>query len=242
MKQALIDGDMILYRAAFAAEVETKWEDDIFTIHTDFNQAKAEAIQLMENILEKLETTEVTTIFSDRRNFRYDLFPEYKANRKDKRSPLGINEIREWMMETFNGDKWDNLEADDVIGILATGDRENTIAVSGDKDFGTLPCTGYNFLKDETKDTTDEEADRFHLVQAMAGDSTDGYSGVPGVGLITAQKLLDKHGESWETVVDVYESKGLTADDALLTARLARILRHNEYDRETQEIKLWTPQ
>ena len=76
----------------------------------------------------------------------------------------------------------------------------------------------------------------------MAGDSTDGYGGVPGVGLITAQKLLDKHGESWETVVDVYESKGLTADDALLTARLARILRHNEYDRETQEIKLWTPQ
>ena len=56
MKQALIDGDMILYRAAFAAEVETKWDDDIFTIHTDFNQAKDEAIQLMENILKKLET------------------------------------------------------------------------------------------------------------------------------------------------------------------------------------------
>jgi DNA polymerase-1 len=242
MKHALIDGDMILYRAAFAAEVETKWEDDIFTLHTDFNQAKAEASQLIETILEKIEATECSTFFSDRKTFRHDLFPEYKANRKDKRSPLGINELREWMMETFNGKLWENLEADDVIGILATADRENTIAVSGDKDFGTLPCAWYNFLKDEFKDTTIEEADRFHLIQAMAGDSTDGYAGVPGVGLITAQKLLDKKGESWETVVDVYDSKGLTEDDALLTARLARILRHTEYDRETQEIKLWTPQ
>ena len=241
MKQALIDGDMILYRAAFAAEVETKWEDDIFTLHTDFNQAKAEAAQLIENILAKLETTECVAIFSDRKTFRHDIFPEYKANRKDKRSPLGINEIREWMMEEFNGDRWDNLEADDVIGILATGDRENTIAVSGDKDFGTLPCTWYNFLKDDLKDTSEQEADRFHLIQALAGDSTDGYGGVPGVGVVTAQKLLNKHGESWETVVAVYKSKGLSEEDALLTARLARILRSTEYDKETKEIKLWNP-
>jgi len=241
MNHALIDGDMILYRAAFAAEVETKWEDNIFTLHTDFNQAKAEASQLIETILKKLDTTKCSAFFSDRRTFRHDLFPEYKANRKDKRSPLGINDLREWMMESFNGELWKNLEADDAIGILATEDRENTVAVSGDKDFGTLPCKWYNFLKDEFKLTTTKEADRFHLIQALAGDSTDGYKGVPGIGVITAQKLLDKHGESWETVVSVYESKGLTEEDALLTGRLARILRYTDYNKETKEVILWTP-
>jgi DNA polymerase-1 len=130
------------------------------------------------------------------------------------------------------------LEADDVCGIMATEDP-TFVAVSGDKDFGTLPITWYNMLRDEMRSVTPEEADKFHLIQTLAGDPTDGYMGVKGIGTKTAEKILEKDGYNWETVVATYEKAGLTEDDALVTARLARILRASDYD--GVDIKLWTP-
>jgi DNA polymerase-1 len=74
------------------------------------------------------------------------------------------------------------------------------------------------------------------------GDSTDGFGGLKGCGPRTAEKLLEKNGATWSTVVDAYKAKGQTAEDALLTARLARILRHGDYNKETNEVKLWQPE
>ena len=67
------------------------------------------------------------------------------------------------------------------------------------------------------------------------------YSGVPGIGVKRAETLFNKEGYSWATVVKAFTDKGLTEDDALLNARLARILTIDDYDTERQEPKLWTP-
>ena len=57
------------------------------------------------------------------------------------------------------------------------------------------------------------------------------------------QKLCSiKKGYSWSTVVKAFTDKGLTEDDALLNARLARILTIDDYDTKEQTPKLWTPQ
>ena len=85
-----------------------------------------------------------------------------------------------------------------------------------------------------------EQADRTHLTQALTGDITDGYSGCPGIGPKTAIKVL-KEGD-WIEVVAAYEKVGLTEEDALIQARVARILRHGEYNKKTKEVKLWTPE
>ena len=71
------------------------------------------------------------------------------------------------------------------------------------------------------------------------GDATDGYQGLKGVGPKTAVKLLDKHGWDWGAVVKIYESKGMTEADALLTARLAYILRKDNF--KDGKIILWKP-
>jgi DNA polymerase-1 len=47
--------------------------------------------------------------------------------------------------------------------------------------------------------------------------------------------------EAWKAVVRTFEAKGLTADDALVQARLARIVRDSDWDSEKMEVKLWTP-
>ena len=80
------------------------------------------------------------------------------------------------------------------------------------------------------------------MIQTLAGDQTDGYSGVPGIGVKRAETLFNKEGYSWTTVVKAFTDKGLTEEDALLNARLARILTIDDYDTNEQQPKLWSPE
>lgn len=241
-RTAVIDADMVVYRAGFASEHEIKWDDDIWTLQSSEPEMKVIIDDMIEYAVDQTRADDYLMVFSDKRNFRYDIFPEYKANRKGKRKPLGIKAITEWAFKNHNGVRKNNLEADDVIGMLCCT-NENYVAVSGDKDFGTLPCEWFNFLKAETTHATEEEANYNHLVQAMAGDSVDGFSGAQGIGPKTAMKLLDKHGATWNTVLDAYAAKGQPEEDALMNARLAYILRSpKEYNEKEGEIRLWNPQ
>ena len=132
---------------------------------------------------------------------------------------------------------WQNMEADDALGIYATWQPGNII-VSPDKDLRQIPGQLFD-LKEDVITITKEEADRWHLIQTMAGDQTDGYSGVPGIGVKRADALLEKNGFTWETVVDAFKAKDMSEDDALLNARLAKILQNDLYI--DGHIQLWTP-
>ena len=103
-----------------------------------------------------------------------------------------------------------------------------------------IPGKLYNLT--DTTYITPEEGARWHLIQTLAGDQTDGYSGVPGIGVKRAETLFDKEGYSWQTVLQAFKDKGLTEKDALLNARLARILTLDDYDTKRQEPILWTPE
>ena len=61
-------------------------------------------------------------------------------------------------------------------------------------------------------------------------DQTDGYSGVPGIGIKRAVALFEEHGYTWDTVVKAFADKDLDEDVALMNARLAKILTNKEYD------------
>ena len=108
------------------------------------------------------------------------------------------------------------------------------------KDMKQIPGKLYNL--EDTITITPEEGAKWHLIQTLAGDQTDGYSGVPGIGVKRAETLFNKEGYSWATAVKAFTDKGLTEEDALLNARLARILTIEDYDTEQQEPKLWTPE
>ena len=239
MKTLFLDGDMLAYRAAFSNEVETKWEDAVWTLHTDVNASLAYCDDFIESMCKKFSTEDYFVVFSPKTNFRYDLFPAYKGNRKNKRKPLALTELIKQVCKRHTFMMQDNMEADDLIGIMCTQSPETTIALSGDKDFATLPITWYNFLRDELITLTEEEANKNHLIQTLMGDATDGYQGLKGVGPKTAVKLLDKHGWDWEAIVKIYESKDMTEEDALLTARLAYILRKENF--KNGKIILWQP-
>ena len=241
----LIDADVLAFEAAVVAEEPIQWKEELWTVHADMALAKARVINKIQEFREQLKCENVVLCLSDRANFRRKLYPDYKANRAKSRLPIILRQVKQWIIDELNGQLWKNLEADDVISILATdkGMDEETIIVSIDKDFQGVPGIYYDYNKGEYHHPTTEEADRFHLIQTLTGDSTDGYSGVPKVGPVAAKKALDKDGYTWETVVTCYEKAGLTEQDALINAWMARLLRTENYCFRTNTIKkLWIPQ
>ena len=240
----LIDGDILLYAESSAVEEAWDWGDDVWTLHGDAKIAKERVDVWLTDIKEHLEADHLIITLTDHANWRKEVLPTYKHNRKSKRKPLVYPVLRDYVAETYKTALWDTLEADDVMGILATDPKDKTdkIIVSEDKDMKTIPGKLYNpgHPEDGIMEISLEQANRTHLTQALTGDITDGYGGCPGIGPKTAIKVL-KDGD-WIEVVAAYEKVGLTEEDALIQARVARILRHGEYNKKTKEVKLWTPE
>jgi len=242
----LIDGDVLAYQGAFVGQKNVQWEEDLWTVHADIARARAHIQERVDTFKEHLEADDVIMALSDRTNFRRKLNPLYKANRRDSFKPIGLKPVREWIQQTYQTECWQNLEADDVLSILAT-ERPNRldhrIIVSIDKDFHGVPGHWYDFNKEEYHHPTVEEANQHHLVQAISGDHTDGYKGVPGIGVTRARTYLDKEGYTWDSVVKAYEKVGLPESEALMNAWMARLLRKNEYNLKHKELTyLWMPE
>ena len=130
------------------------------------------------------------------------------------------------------------LEADDALGIYAT-QNPGSVICSPDKDMRQIP--GKLFDMSELMNVEDAEGKKWHLVQTLAGDQTDGYSGVPGIGVKRAVTLFEEKGYSWKTVVQAFADKDLSEDVALENARLAKILTADDYDFDKQQPILWSP-
>ena len=112
---------------------------------------------------------------------------------EDKRKPMTLKALREYVMKKHNGVMWANLEADDVLGIMATEPtNEERIVVGIDKDLRTVPC---NLSADglNVEQIPPRMADYNFMIQTLTGDKVDGYDGIEGVGVVTANKLIQKY-------------------------------------------------
>lgn len=244
----LIDADIAIYKATTANEVPINWEGDLWTLHCDLAKVKCDIDDFVENIKEQAKADEVTMCISHQNNFRKLLNPEYKANRKTTRKPMCFVPTKEYVMKNYHYEIQPWLEADDVIGILATYDNgEERIVVSEDKDLLTIPGMHWDIKNQTLWEQDKHTADYLFYKQALTGDSVDNYQGCPGIGPKKAEKILNecedfgfepKH--VWKAIVTAYENAGLNEDDALLQARMARILRHGEY--VMSEPLYWSPE
>lgn len=238
-KKLLIDADMVVFQAAAANEFEARWTDDVHTLHSKFDDCVDFFHNWYDNTAEEFETDEMIFAFSDAHNFRKDVDDTYKANRKKSRKPLCYTALKDYVNAKFKTACWPSLEADDVLGILATHSKAgDCIIISDDKDLLTVPAMVYRLgvLHDIDNDT----ADYNFLTQCLVGDATDGYKGCPGIGEKRAAAILDGKAD-WATVVATYEKAGLSESAALIQARLARILRSEDYDTKNKKVKLWEP-
>ena len=258
----LIDGDILVYQRTAANEVETDWGDDLWTLHSDANKAWQEIVSELEWLREQLGADHIVIAKSDDHNFRKDILPSYKANRKGTRKPVAYKAMWEMLElhEDYEVFHRPGLEGDDVLGILATAKAQfpgRKIIVSIDKDMRTIPGFLLNLntarkgmaedpstdLGDYINLVTEEEADDWHLEQTLTGDPTDGYKVCPSFGPVKVSKLRESCGGelTWTGVVQAYEKAALTEEDALVQARCARILQVEDYDFKKRQPILWLP-
>lgn len=242
----LIDGDIALYEVTMSCEYAFDWGNDIWTLHSDFKTAKEKFDCWVMSIQEKTDSDKAVIALSGKQNWRKSVLPTYKQNRKSKRKPLIFGELKKYVSETYRTYMIDNLEADDVLGLLAGSPglgniKGEKVIVTIDKDLMTIP--GYHYYPNKPEDgliqVNEEQADYNHLLQTLTGDAVDGYAGCPKIGPVRAARILKD--PCWEAVVEAYESAGLNEEDALVQARVARILRWGEYDIKKEEVRLWTP-
>ncbi len=235
----LVDADYIVYKCCASAEDEINWGDDVITVISKFSDAMSNVTRELNKIKTHFmwDVPEMILFFSDAKNFRKQIYSSYKGHRNRKK-PCGYRRVINELANHYEVIRLPELEADDGMGIYATKHPGN-IVVSPDKDLRQIPGRLYDF--NEVVEITKEEGDNWHLIQTLAGDSTDGYSGCPGIGIKRAVTLFEEHGYTWETVVDTFKTKGLTEEDALMNAQLAKILTTEEYDWESRSIIPWNP-
>ena len=199
----LVDGSSYLYRAFHALP--------------DLRNKAGEptgALYGVLNMLRRLESDykadyKAVVFDAKGKTFRDDWFPEYKAHRPPMPDDL-VHQI-EPLHAAIKAAGWpllmvDGVEADDVIGTLATNaavNGINTLISTGDKDLTQLVgphVRWYNTMSNELLDEAGVEAkfgvppDRIVDYLALVGDTVDGVPGVAKCGPKTALKWLEQYG------------------------------------------------
>ena len=207
----LIDGSGYIFRAYYALPPLTRKSDGMPV------GAVSGFCNMLYSFLEKARSgndlekpTHLAVIFdSARKNFRNDIYKEYKGNRTDAPEDLipQFEYIRK-AVKAFNLPSVEmlNFEADDLIATykkIAKQKKIKLTIVSSDKDLMQL-VDDDTFMLDTMKDRhigIEEVKEKFGVlpdkvidVQSLAGDSVDNIPGVPGIGIKTAAELINQFG------------------------------------------------
>lgn len=217
MTTALIDGDLVAYRCAAANE------------EADLGLAIWQTDQMIARILEDVNADNWFIFISGDNNFRYNIYPDYKANRRNQPRPKHLEGVREYLVSSHNADIADGYEADDSLGIARTRlGVDNNVICSLDKDLLQLEGQHYNFVKRTFERISRWDGLRNFYTQLLVGDSTDNIRGCPGIGKAKAPKLLEGCNDESDLVRccwESYERAGSSEDFMIMNAKLLYILR-----------------
>ena len=165
---------------------------------------------MVEEILAATGADSYRMFLSGPDNFRYRVYPEYKANRLDAKRPKWEKDVKTFLELDWNGEWSEGCEADDMMGVWQYKLRRpfgevgvktegqmydkwegfESIICTIDKDLDMIPGPHYNFVKKELYYVTPEESLYNFYYQLLVGDTADGIKGVPGIGPIKAKRIL----------------------------------------------------
>ena len=223
-KTLYVDADGLIYKAALSPMFITTIKPIeggtfIGTPVDDEGFSDSDYIDLFETIVEgvvfacKIQSllgnmvrfSNYKLVFTPRKNFRYDIFPDYKIKRADREKSYAEVLLKDYVKSNKDNIFVEGVEADDVVAYYI---RRGHPAASGDKDvvFGVPSFGTYHFHHSHMKPykTSVEEANRFLMIQCLMGDSADDIPGIKCVGIKTAEKLLSCT-YTFEKVILIYK-------------------------------------
>lgn len=201
--QSLIDGDIVVYSTAASAE-----NDPVEVAYMRIDQ-------MMHSILDTTKASSYRVFLSGGNNFRQEIYPDYKANRKDIVDPRWRAACKEYLVREWKAEVTDGCEADDALGINQTID---TIIATIDKDLDMVPGMHYSWpilrngevvREGRIYEVSELEGIRSFYRSLLVGDRTDNIFGVVGIGKVKAAKLIDSlesEEEMFTCVADLYDN------------------------------------
>lgn len=174
---------------------------------------------LINTIVDGAKVERPQIIFSGSGNFRYEIFPEYKANRNKSHRPYYEQLLKQHLIDVYGAEQTIGEEADDQLGIRQYTDwfngNDDSVLATLDKDLNMIPGLHYNWEKGTMTDVSLKAADRWFYTQLLMGDRIDGIEGIPGMGIKTAEKVLsyaDTVPEMYQTCLDAYAEHGIDVE------------------------------
>ncbi len=206
----LVDGSGYIFRAYYALPPLSRKSDGLPTgAVIGFCNMLFKLLEDSRSDESNQKPTHFAVIFdSARKNFRNDIYKDYKANRSEAPDDLApqFDYIRK-AVKAFNLPSIEqiNYEADDLLAtyaqkIINLGAKVTII--SSDKDLMQLvsknirlfdPMKSKVIGKKEVEEKFGVKPEQVVDVQSLAGDSSDNIPGVPGIGIKTAAELIKKY-------------------------------------------------
>ena len=206
----LVDGSGYIFRAYYALPPLSRKSDGLPTgAVSGFCSMLFKLLEDVRSDDSKNKPTHFAVIFdSARKNFRNEIYSDYKANRAEAPEDLApqFEYIRK-SVEAFNLPSVEllNYEADDLIATYAkkiTDAGAKVTVISSDKDLMQLvsskirlfdPMKSKLIGEKEVNEKFGVKPSQVIDVQSLAGDSSDNVPGVPGIGIKTASELINKY-------------------------------------------------
>ena len=206
----LVDGSGYIFRAYYALPPLSRKSDGLPSgAVSGFCSMLFKILEAARSDESKNKPTHFAVIFdSARKNFRNEIYSEYKANRAEAPDDLApqFEYIRK-SVEAFNLPSVEliNYEADDLIATYAkkiTKLGAKVTVISSDKDLMQLVSSKVRLFDPMKSKVIGEKEviEKFGVkpnqvidVQSLAGDSSDNIPGVPGIGIKTAAELINKY-------------------------------------------------
>jgi len=176
----------------------------------------------LENTLDVLGIKDYRLYLGGRKNFRSDLYGDYKANRDSTPKPKYYRDIRDYLVGKWNGIVCEGIEADDAVAIDAIQfGPDRAVIVAVDKDLDQIPGVHYNWTDGRSYTVSPREGLRFFYEQLLSGDTTDNIPGLPGIGPARATKALADcetpkavARQVWQMYYERRDVLGISDDDA----------------------------
>lgn len=179
-KIALIDADSLIYISCYNKD------DNLKTLE----ECKNTADEFIKNILDATKTSKFLLFLTIGKGFRYKVYTEYKANRKDLKPLAHYVEVRQYLIDKYKAYNHPELEADDLC-LIYSKKLPNSFISSPDKDVLMLEGRHYNYKKHKWVKVNKDEADNHFWTSMVTGDVIDNIKGIPGKGEKYAEKSLE---------------------------------------------------
>tara|TARA_Y100000052_G_scaffold26700_1_gene32098 strand:- start:254 stop:1084 length:831 start_codon:yes stop_codon:yes gene_type:complete len=193
--------------------------------HQNILDFKYDYIRTIESLAKSYNAGTIIVCADGGSSYRKEIYPEYKANRKERFADQTEQEAKEF--EMFMAEFSDTLtlikkkypvfhfrgvEADDIAAyITQSAEYDDCWLISSDKDWDLLISDKVSRFSTVTrKETTvhnwdehyDFEIEDYITFKCLTGDKGDNVPGVPGVGPKRAVQLMEQYG----TVFDIYDA------------------------------------